>query len=312
MNADLKKYIRGTYEFEENDDGYLSFYRYSKAQREYLKKSVESFYVRSHHSSGINIGMITEASKIEFDYKLCMTTSTDSIDTYINGTVYQYDKLQEGGREGHYICNLPDGEKDIVIYMPLHSQISINEFIANGVCKPSDRNEQVLWIGDSITQGYGPLISGMSYVNIANRSLKYDALAQGIDGEGFDAGLLSAHKYLPDKIVVSLGTNKQEDDCYNTDADDFFAALNSLYCGIPTLFITPVWRESYKPNKDLYDAHYRHIRENCGKYDNISVVDGDILVPHVSYCFLDGLHPNATGCMYYACNLIKEIRRIGF
>ena len=49
------------------------------------------------------------------------------------------------------------------------------------------------------------------------------------------------------------------------------------------------------------------IVEKCNQYENIHIIDGLKLVPHLDYFFLDRLHPNALGMKLYGDNLAKEI-----
>ena len=48
------------------------------------------------------------------------------------------------------------------------------------------------------------------------------------------------------------------------------------------------------------------------KYDNITVIDGFDLVPHVHECFCDKVHPNAYGYELMANNLAFIFKEIGF
>lgn len=48
------------------------------------------------------------------------------------------------------------------------------------------------------------------------------------------------------------------------------------------------------------------------KYDQIKVVEGYKLVPHLSEYYLDNLHPNQLGAELYGRNLVCEINKLGF
>ena len=61
----------------------------------------------------------------------------------------------------------------------------------NATFTPAKKNEKVLWMGDSITQGFGPLRSAHTYVSVANRLLNYDILNQGIGGYVYDKNVLN-------------------------------------------------------------------------------------------------------------------------
>ena len=80
---------------------------------------------------------------------------------------------------------------------------------STGPFSPARKNEKVLWLGDSITQGFGPLRSAQTYVSVANRLLNYDIVNQGIGGYIYDKkSLMKMDGYTPDKIIVALGTNQ--------------------------------------------------------------------------------------------------------
>ena len=54
------------------------------------------------------------------------------------------------------------------------------------------------------------------------------------------------------------------------------------------------------------------IKDIVMKYDQIKVVEGYKLVPHLSEYYLDNLHPNQLGAEIYGRNLVCEIEKLGF
>lgn len=66
---------------------------------------------------------------------------------------------------------------------------------------------------------------------------------QGIGGFRYDSRILEyLTEFLPDKIIISLGTNDRYDNDFLFRLQDFYAKLNDLYQNISILVITPVWR----------------------------------------------------------------------
>lgn len=307
-NEQLRTLLCGACNVYETD-GWIGAYHFTDAQIESFKKD-EFYYIRAHHSAGITLRFRTDAKTLAFDYKLTSRCSADSIDVFADDVPVSMTLLKDMPDDGHIECALPDGDKCVTVYYPLDSQMLVKNLDLDGAWKSARPRTKVLWIGDSITQGYGPLLSGYSYVNIANRRLHWDVTVQGIGGLRYDDRFLTPIEgYKPHKIIVSLGTNG----CGAADniprAEAFFASLAKLYPGIPTLVITPIWREV---------GWERILSDNpgvlaiCAKYPNIQVVDGFTLVPHTLPMFLDGLHPNTLGCTYYGENLAREIRRRKF
>ena len=210
-------------------------------------------------------------------------------------------------------CNLPEGEKDIIIYLPADATVLIRNFRIDGSFSPARKNEKVLWLGDSITQGYGPLRSGQTYVSVANRILNYDILNQGIGGYVYDKkSLLKMPGYTPDKIIVALGTNQFGCETMQ-DVEEYWETLTGIYGKeIPILCISPLWRGDIPEGIPTLIRFCGNVKEIAGRYPNVKIADGFSLVPHLPEYFLDNLHPNALGAETYGRNLVEEIRRIGF
>jgi lysophospholipase L1-like esterase len=179
--------------------------------------------------------------------------------------------------------------------------------------KRAVKNEKVLWLGDSITQGYGPLRSSHTYVSVANRMLNYDILNQGIGGYIYDKNsLMKMEGYTPDKIIVALGTNQYGDETM-TAVEEYYERLIGIYGNeIPILCITPLWRGDSEDGIPTLMAYCEKIKKIVSQYKNIRVVEGMKLVPHLPEYFLDNLHPNCLGCEWYGRNLVKEIQKMGF
>jgi len=304
----LRTLVCGVCNFSE-EDGWLASYHFTNEQIEAFKPD-DFYYVRAHHSSGISLRVRTDSPRIAFDYKLLRRCSADSIDVFADDVPVMMFRLKDAPDEGRIDCTLPEGSKTVTVYFPLDNQMLVKDLELDGEWKPARSRTKVLWIGDSITQGYGPLLAGYSYANIANRRLHWDITVQGIGGVRYDERYaMPIDGYTPDKIVVSLGTNG----CGSADnvprAETFFAAMDKLYPGIPMLVITPIWRMG---GWEGIVADNPKVLEICAKYPNITTVDGFALVPHVDTMFIDGLHPNTLGCTYYGENLAKEIRRLKF
>lgn len=309
-NNILKNFIFGACNFKE-PDGYLTFNRYTDEQIAFYKFS-EFYHTRANHSTGITIEFESEANELSFEYKSDFISSDSyTIDVYVNGMVTVIEN--EVPNKTFFSCTLPDGKKKVVIYLPGGKQIYIKNFQVDKKIFSTQKNENVLWIGDSITQGYGPSYTSFSYVNIVNRKRNYNLLNQGIGGTGFKKIALSPiHNFTPEKIIVSLGTNVLSKDTVIADTDNFFKTLRSLYPSIPILAITPVWRGDEGKDFD-YMKNISDIIKNACKKQTITVIDGYNLIPHLKQMYLpDLVHPNTLGCMHYAENLLKELEKLDF
>ena len=313
-NEELKKIYCGALYFEETEDGYLKANQYTKAQMDYFEKAFLMWFERCDASSAKTIEFKTAARKVSFDYKIIWKCSEDSIELAIDGLATEIAYLKDIDMEGSISWDMPEGEKNVIIYLPSDATILIRNFEIDSTYESIQKNEKVLWLGDSITQGYGPLRSYQTYVSVANRVLNYDILNQGIGGYVYDKNsLMKMEGYNPDKIIVALGTNQYGDENGPQVVSEYYETLIGIYGeDIPILVITPLWRGDNLEGVPTLEKFCATIREIVGKYKNIKVVDGFKMVPHLEEYYLDNLHPNGLGTEVYGRNLVEEIRRLGF
>ncbi len=332
-NEELQNYYFGAYSFKESEDGWLQAFQYTEAQMEYFKGAFDFWYDRCMATTAKTIEFETEATGISFDYRFIWLGSLDSFelsqDGQITDIVYVKDILEKRGRridepeeggpewefpiDGTIEWKLPEGKKSVVIYLPADATVLIKNFEVNAAVKRQEKNEKVLWLGDSITQGYGPLRSAMTYVSVANRLLGYDVINQGIGGYVYDKrSLMKMEGYQPDKIIVALGTNQFSSENMN-DVEEYYEDLMSIYGNeIPVLCISPIWRCDLTEEMPQFIRFCEKIKRIAGSYKNVTVADGFRLIPHLSEYYLDGLHPNCLGTENYGRNLVETIRRSGF
>ncbi|MBP5601668.1 MAG: SGNH/GDSL hydrolase family protein [Treponema sp.] len=312
-NKELQNFYFGAYSFEERDDGYLQAFQYTKEQMEYFKGAFDFWYDRCMATTAKTIEMKTDAQKISFEYKIIWKGSEDSFELMIDGLITKIDYVKDVKEEGKLEWQLPAGMKNVVIYLPADATLLIRNFEIDSKAERHVKNEKVLWLGDSITQGFGPLRSAQTYVSVANRLLNYDIINQGIGGYIYDKkSLLKMPDYTPDKIIVALGTNQYGSETMK-DVEEYYESLMKVYGNeIPVLCISPLWRGDKPEDSAIFERFCDNIKKIAGSYKNVKVIDGFKLVPHLSEYYLDNLHPNCLGTETYGRNLVEEIRRIGF
>ncbi len=311
----IKKLIFGAYQFKENA-GYLEPYRFSDEQIDLYKVENDVFYKRIINSGGLTLEFKTNAESFGFDYYFPVICSWDTIDVYVNGEMTAsaevHDLAEEKGkRKGHVDFTLPEGNnKKVCVYFPCESTMFIKNLVINGSYSAvkKDKKPKVLWLGDSITQGYGSHVGSLTYVHVANRILDWDVLNQGIGGYGFFSRILTKLDYSPDKIIVAFGTNDKLTPYFKQNVETFVKTLTEMYKDVPVLLITPIWR----PDMTGIPEAREHITFVAGKYKNVSVVPGDNLVPNAKPFIADVVHPNSIGCEYYGTRLVKAIKEMKF
>lgn len=311
-NRELQDIWFGAYSFEETGDGWLQAFQYTKAQMEYFRSAFDFWYDRSMATTAKTLEMTTDAETVSFEYRFTWTGSQDSFELAVDGLITEIRYVKDLPEEGKLEWKLPEGKKDVIIYLPADATVELRNCEVDGAYTPAKKNEKVLWLGDSITQGYGPQRSAMTYVSVANRLLNYDIINQGIGGYIYDkSSLMKMDGYRPDKIIVALGTNQFGCETMK-DVEEYYETLTGLYGETPVLCVTPLWRGDVPDGFPTLKRFCENVKKIAGKYPNIKIVDGFTLVPHLPEYFLDNLHPNTLGTETYGRNLVEAIRKLGF
>ena len=313
-NRELQDIYFGAYFFEETEDGYLQAFQYSKEQMDYFRNGPFDFwYDRCMATTAKTLEMNTDATTISFEYRIIWVGSEDSFEVAVDNQITEIRYVKDLPREGKLTWKLPEGKKDVILYLPADATVLIRNFEIDGAYTPAKKNEKVLWLGDSITQGYGPLRSAETYVSVANRLLNYDIINQGIGGYVYDKkSLMKMEGYTPDKIIVALGTNQFGCETMK-DVEEYYETLTGIYgTKIPILCISPLWRGDLPEQLPVLERFCENVKKIASQYPNVTVVDGFKLVPHLPEYFLDNLHPNVVGTETYGRNLVEEIRKAKF
>ena len=313
-NSTLAKLIGGLYSTD-TQKGYMYLRRFDSEQLDYLKSVSQFWYSRARMSPGAVINMRTDSTSMAFDYRIAYCASADTVEVFVNGVPLRVAHIEDMGDEGRLEFELPDSDKEISVYLPSDCEMGIKDFTVNGSYRRLRHRQapKVLFVGDSITQGYGSFRSGHTFVNVAARRLGYDALNQGIGGYVFDRNILTPMPgYSPDKIKVALGTNDYDKDGFAEAVSGFFERLRQVYSDVPLMVVTPLWRGREGDDIRRLREASACIREVCAAYPDMWVADGFDMVPNTPEYFYDGLHPSALGAEIYGNNLAELIRRCGF
>ena len=312
--TDFKPFIHGAYEFTDRN-GYVGFCRFSKKQTEHLKFN-DFFYRRVFFSGSVTLEFKTKNCRFGFDYYIADVSSKDTLDVLINGKrVYSYkiSEMEEKGTLCFTVENIDENaENDVVVHFPIDADFAVKNFRASEKISPVGHKPKILWMGDSITQGYGTFQTSDTFVNVCQRKLGFELLNQGIGGYYHDAEcLMPLENFLPDRIIVSMGTNLHNWHDKEKYITEFYAKLNEVYGGVKTLSITPLWRGDEGADAEGLIKTRLLIEKECETYGTL-VLSGDELIPHDMRMFYDNLHPNVFGTEAYAENLCKFINETDF
>ena len=173
-------------------------------------------------------------------------------------------------------------------------------------------DKKVLFIGDSITQGWNSGIDTLSYAWRTSFALNLDSIIQGVGGAYFHESTFADSGFDPDIVIVAYGTNDvnhfrtKEEMVLQLRA--YLGKVKETYKRSKIYAISPIWVSGGSDEKrmgDLWECYLLIASEieKCG----VEHIRGLSLVPHDREFFADDLHPNKDGFAAYAENLMKFI-----
>ena len=297
-----------------NEDGWFGFERLLPGQAaEFTRKGYGS---QVPCAAGVSLCFRTDARTLSFSYRVSGAVSRMFFyfDLLVDGKKVDSFGKEVGDDEGHCSFSLPAGEKEVEVYLPCLQKVELKDISADGKITPAPRLPKLLFLGDSITQGYDSHTPFGCYTAIVSHTLGYEQLNQGISGAGFYPGTLEEIPgYKPECIVVSFGTNDWKHGTQNFPdvVRTYFQKLHAIFGDTPVFAIIPIWRKDCEPPTCVgtFEDAKNIIRSVCASYPNITIVEGDAFFPRDTTLFRDArLHPNEEGFVYYADGLMRAMQ----
>ena len=310
-NNEILQYMSGYLRYEE-EDGYLSFSRFTKKQEEFLGPI---WAPKEKASSSMFLEFVSDCTEISFDYKITPGSSQKfyGIDLLINGmnTVCKFEKTDM--TENTFSAKIEEkGKKKITVYFPNLAKMSIKNLTVDGSVEKVERKLKYLALGDSITQGYCTKHPSLTYVNIITEKFNTYTINQAIGGDIFKKENLEKLDFTPDFITVAYGTNDwcRGFDLY-TNAFEYFKGLKEIYESVHIFALLPIYRNTTEfptiNNITLEEARAKI--QKAAKENAITVINAKNFIPHHQDFFCDRvLHPSETGFIYYGHNLYEVLK----
>ena len=304
---EIKSVTFGWVEVKE-EGGFLDFYKTIESQREAWKRANNDFvYDRARKKTGIKLDFYTDSDFI--------AVGTDG-----GQTTVAVDGLFVGcfaGKE-NYSVRLEAGEKRVTVYLDKHgyTKISSVELSDGATFRAVGHDRKILFMGDSITEGWQSGYDFVSFAEIVSRAFNAESVVNGCGGAYYLPEFAERTCFDPDIVIVAYGTNDYY--CYDDfptverNARGFLERIVALYGDKKLFVISPIWRRLRdKPKESMGDfpEYCERLKKIYADYP-IEVIDGFGLVPHDSAFFAgDDLHPNALGFYVYGENLAREISK---
>lgn len=319
----IRSLTHGAFCFDEKADGGLTPRRFTRPQLKTYRAD-QPDALRPRATSGVSIECRTDAAALELSYRCYPGSSRDvyGFDLMVDGLLHAH---REGSvakePEGVWTVTLPAGEKCIRLLFPCLAEAEIMSLTLTGATffDPLTHERTLLFMGDSITQGYTTHFPSLAYP--AQIALNEDAawVNQAIGGEVFRPEILDEEiNFVPSLIVLAYGTNDwsgKEKPVFLKNATDFIRKIRGIWPDVPMAVLSPIWRGDYLTRRGedfpFFDVHAA-LEDIASKYANTYIVDGFNLVPHASELMEDEpLHPNELGFIYYAKRLSSELKKLG-
>ena len=308
---EIKNITVGALYFEQKDEG-IQFYKYRPALESVWEANSSALGLRAMCPSGVRLDFHTNSKHMTLE-----VGGKGNFEIYINDLL-RYIVTPDSPRISINIdtpFEEPLDDARITVYLPAHVIDTLKrvELDDNSYVRPHKYDRKILFMGDSITQGWESGFDSLSYANRVSRHFNADSVVQGVGGACFYDNCLEPISFDPDWVIVSYGTNDfrkyKNIDEFRPMIRTFMPKLMELYGDKKIFVVTPIWRENQTPKFNLSFSETREeIISQIEKYGLIHI-DGATLVPPMTCFFTDGLHPNSDGFSIYAENFIKAIRR---
>lgn len=204
------------------------------------------------------------------------------------------------------------------VQLPLLRGCKFKNLISIGApLTPIAHRQQLLVLGDSITQGFVAGAPHLSWPRLVADALDLELVNQGIGGQVVQPGSLpSAHALEnPARIVIAFGANYRyepyQESVLRRDIERYLSQVSAQWHQVPCWVVTPFWHV-----EEAWPTHARSVfaqvpdalAKSALRHAHMGLVDGLKLIDHSAELFADGFeHPNAQGNAQIADRLLKEM-----
>ena len=273
----------------------------------------EDLGVRAETTTGIRLDFYTNSKIFAF-----MPKEKNRYEIYIDGAL-SYHYFEKGyGEDLRQEIRLDGKEHRITLYLPAHEKgvLKTVEIDDNATFRGHTYDCKILFIGDSITQGWDSTWDSLSFAQHVSRFFNAESVIQGIGGAVYhETTFDETIEFEPDMVVIAYGTNDWQ--FFQTIGDGKKHCVNFLdkvinRYGDKILFgISPLWRADSKQHMPMgtFEECTSYVKDEIRNH-HMCLIEGENITPHVGEFYCDEvLHPNTSGFAIYALNLIKEMQK---
>ena len=310
----IKEITAGALWIEEEADG-IHFGKCTKKQEAAFLVLNQGLGERSLTTTGVRLDFHTNSKHLRF-----FASSGRKFEVLVNDQLrrqFDCDILRAEGTCAELALTDPFGhemsEVRVTLVFPSHT-VGVLEYVElddGAWVKPHQYDRKILFIGDSITQGWNSYYDCFSYAWRVIRFFNADSINQGIGGAYYHESTFDTIDFEPDTVIVALGTNDFSK--YKTKEEmrlhvaAHLELIAEAYRGRRILVISPIWRDTEDKEIGSFEDVRRIPMEEAERL-GLSHIDGMSLMPPMAEFMADKtLHPNALGFSLYAENLIAQM-----
>ena len=292
----------------------IHFAKCTEKQEKAWQAKKEVLYINSKSTTGVRLDFHTNSKTVSFK-----SVSGSKYEIKIDGLTSSIYRFDGEGSVTHDICGPLGNRNDehrVTLILPSHNIPGILEYVEiddGAYIKPHKFDYKMLFIGDSITQGWASSLDSYSYAYRVSDFFNAESVIQGIGGAYYNEDSFDRIDFDPDIVFVSYGTN---DFGHYKTYEDFKAHCHAHlkliadeYKNKKIFVISPIWR-GRREGKTMgtFEGCRRIVIDEAERFGLVHI-DGLTLVPPLPSLFEDEyLHPNDNGFSFYAENLIKAIK----
>lgn len=300
----IKDITFGAVGIEKQMDG-IHFYKCTRAQIDAWYKLRTDLGERAETTTGVTIDFHTNSRHVEF------SVIGSKFELLINGVLVQQVWDETPGFAHTIRAELFEGENRVTLIFPSHGIgiLKSLEVDDGAYINLHQFDKKILFLGDSITQGWDSKFDCMSFAHRVAAFYNAERVINGIGGAFYHSSTFDKIPFEPDIVIVAYGANDffyfQTYEEYKEQVVSYLDKIKLAYSDKKVFVITPTWRKD--DDRVSFIGTFEKCRETIkseGERDGFIVVDGYQMVPHFEQFYADVVHPNDLGFGVYAENLI--------
>lgn len=306
----IKAITVGAVDIRSEENG-IRFFKCTDKQNSAWDKLSETLGMRARTTTGVRLDFVTDSKK------MTMTATGGKFEIYVD-ELLRVQHVLNGFTEITEEFSAPLGDQKetyrVTVCFPSHGTgvLKSIELDDGATVTAAEHDTKMLFIGDSITQGWNSKYDTHSYAYRVSRFFNANSVIQGIGGAFYHESTFDTIDFDPDTVIVAYGTNDfnryKTYDEFRGHVKAHLDLIANEYADKKIFVLSPIWRKDLQERPMGSFEGARQIVIDEANALGLIHIDGLKLVPPMAEFFADAhLHPDDQGFALYAENLIKEM-----